>query len=90
MSRLNRLTLTRIFLIGLVVIAAGAVIGCSNKPNHEEVSKLEESRSAAESAERKLAELRQERIKLENELKAKQGELNKIEQVKDSLKNKVN
>lgn len=85
MVRPNKIA--RLLLIGALVMSSGVMVGCTKKPNNEETSKLEESRSAAESAERKLAELRQERIKLEKELQDKQGELKKNEQVKDSLQN---
>jgi chromosome segregation ATPase len=55
------------------------MIGCSPKPNNEEMGKLEQARAAAESAEKKLHELRQERMQLESELQGKQGELQATE-----------
>ena len=79
----------RFLCIGILVFGAGTMVGCTKKPSNEEISKLEEARSAAESAERKLAELKQERIRLEQELQAKQGELKTNEQERDDLKNKV-
>jgi len=80
----------RILLVGLILIGSGALVGCTKKPAKEDISKLEEARAAAESAERKLSELRQERMKLEQELQSKQSELNSNEQERDDLKNKVN
>lgn len=57
------------------VLVSGGIVGCfSPKPSNEETGKLEEARSAAESAERKLSELRQERVKLEQELESKTAE----------------
>jgi septal ring factor EnvC (AmiA/AmiB activator) len=79
----------RFFCIGLLVAGPMVMVGCTTKPSNQETSKLEESRGAVESAERKLAELRQERIRLEKELQAKQGEIKKTEQEKDSLQNTV-
>jgi hypothetical protein len=63
--------------------------GCTKKPNTQDVSKLEDSRAAAEGAEKKLAELKQERLKLEQELQNKQSELQKNEQERNDLQNQV-
>jgi septal ring factor EnvC (AmiA/AmiB activator) len=79
----------RILLVGLLFVGSGALVGCTKKPNNEDISKLEEARAAAESAERKLSELRQERMKLEQELQGKQSELKDNEQERDDLKSKV-
>ncbi len=58
-------------LLRLIFVAAiGAVLGiggCSKAPSKDDQSKLEESRSAAESAEKKLFETKQERMRLEAE-----------------------
>ncbi|NLE01162.1 MAG: hypothetical protein GX640_14940 [Fibrobacter sp.] len=67
------LKLINAMMIGSLLISAG-MTGCTKKPSSEEASKLEEARAAAESAERKLSELRQERIKLEQDLQAKQAQ----------------
>jgi septal ring factor EnvC (AmiA/AmiB activator) len=69
---------SRVFLICTFFISSG-LIGCSPKPNNEDMGKLEQSRAAAESAEKKLHELRQERMQLESELQGKQGELQATE-----------
>jgi chromosome segregation ATPase len=50
------------------------------------MGQLEHARAAAESAERKLHELRQERITLENDLQGKQNELQSTEQETEDLK----
>ena len=66
--------------IPFVAIAASLVIGgmsgCTKKPNTDDVAKLEEAKNAAESAEKKLYDLKQERMKLEAEKQKnqKQGE----------------
>ena len=69
---------SRVFLICTFVISSG-LIGCSPKPSNEDIGKLEQARVAAESAEKKLHELRQERMQLESELQGKQGELQATE-----------
>jgi hypothetical protein len=48
--------------------------GCSKAPSKENQSKLEEAKTAAESAEKKLYELKQERMRLETEKGQKKGE----------------
>lgn len=87
---MHKITLfARILLVGLFFVGSSALVGCTKKPNNEDISKLEEARAAAESAERKLSELRQERMKLEQELQGKQSELNANEQEREDLQSKV-
>jgi septal ring factor EnvC (AmiA/AmiB activator) len=81
-------SLVRIFACGAFVFALG-LGGCTKKPSQEELTKLEEARAAAESAEKKLAELRAERSSLEDQLRAKEGELQKHEEERDDLKQKM-
>jgi hypothetical protein len=67
-------------LIPCVAIAAclaiGGMGGCTKKPNQNDVAKVEEAKSAAEDAAKKLYDLKQERMKLEAEKQKnqKQGE----------------
>ncbi len=79
--------ISRYVLIGSFVVMCG-MTGCG-KPSEEELTKLEEARSAAESAERKLAELRQERLGLESQLSQKEAELREHEAERDDLKEKM-
>jgi len=73
MSRFNK-----VVLISLLLLCTGMMAGCTKKPGTvtgtSGAPKLDEAQAAAESAEHKLGELRQERIKLEKELEAKQAE----------------
>ncbi|MCU0608606.1 MAG: hypothetical protein MUF22_02410 [Chitinispirillaceae bacterium] len=78
------------FLLAAVLVAGAGLTGCTKKPNSQELTKLEDARNAAESAEAKLAELRQERIKLEQELQSRQSELQAKEKERDELDQKVN
>jgi hypothetical protein len=68
--------LTSILLISGAMLISCGIVGCSStpKPSTEESGKLEEARAAAESAERKLSELRQERMRLEQELQSRSSE----------------
>ena len=76
---------SRFAVIASVLLLAG-LTGCTKKPSEEELTKLEEARSAAESAERKLAELRSERMALEAQLTEKKSELSNQESERDNLK----
>ncbi len=74
------------FFSALVVIGWS---GCTKKPSQEEVTKLEQARVAAESAEKKLSELRQERMQLEQDLQSKQSNLKDKENERDTLSQKT-
>lgn len=64
-------------------------VGCTKKPSQDELSRLEEAKTAAEGAEKKLGELKQDRMHLESELQAKQAELKKSEDERDEIKQKT-
>ena len=85
---IHRTKLYQYLFIGACAVAL-ALPGCTKKPGEEDLSKLEEARSAAESAERKLSELRKERINLENELQQKEAEISEHEQERDELRQKM-
>jgi uncharacterized protein YlxW (UPF0749 family) len=78
----------RMVVIGSFVVMAG-VAGCTKKPSQDELSKLDEAKTAAESAEKKLTDLRQERVQLENTLQQKQSDLHQNEQERDDVKKKM-
>jgi len=78
----------RMLLIGSFVAMAGAA-GCTKKPSQDELTKLDEAKTAAESAEKKLTDLRQERVQLENTLQQKQTDLHQNEQERDDVKKKM-
>ncbi len=74
---------TRVLLIGSMLL--WGLTGCTKKPGAEETGKLDEARVAAESAEKKLSELRLERMQLEQQLQSKQQELQGQEEDLNSL-----
>ena len=79
------LKITGVALVS-VLMYAGGFTGCAgSKPNKEDTGKLEEARAAAESAERKLSELRTERMKLEEELGTAGTEEQNEEQEQEEL-----
>jgi cell division protein FtsB len=75
-------------MVGSLVAFVG-LTGCTKRPSEEELAKLEEARAAAESAERKLAELRRERMDLEAQVQDKESELMRHEEERDELKEKM-
>jgi septal ring factor EnvC (AmiA/AmiB activator) len=86
MSKLQKVS--RYLLISSF-IAACFMAGCTKRPTEEQLTKLEETRAAIESAERKLAELREERMSLESQLSQKQAELREHEAERDDLREKM-
>lgn len=85
MSYLN--TISKWMVIATFVLMCG-MVGCG-RPSEEQLTRLEEARSAAESAERKLSELRQERMSLESQLSQKEAELREHEAEVVDLKEKM-
>jgi septal ring factor EnvC (AmiA/AmiB activator) len=82
-------SMVRCAAVAACIAVAGMSAGCVKKPNKDELSKLDEAKSAAESAEKKLYELKQERTRLESDLQQKQAELKKAEEERDNIKQKV-
>ena len=81
--------MVKILVIAAMVAVCGTSTGCTKKPSKDELSKLDEAKSAAEGAEKKLYELKQERMRLDSELQQKQEELKKSEEERDDIKKKV-
>ncbi len=78
----------RVVLFAAAVAVCG--VGCTKRPSEEELAKLDQATQAAEAAERKLAELRNERMALEQQLEMKKGELGQHEAERDDLQQKMN
>jgi len=78
----------RMLLIGSFVAMAG-VSGCTKKPSQDELTKLDDAKMAAESAEKKLTELRAQRVEMENTLQQKQTDLHQNEAERDDVKKKM-
>jgi septal ring factor EnvC (AmiA/AmiB activator) len=77
------------FLLIGSFLAMASITGCTKKPSKDELSKVDEAKAAAESAEKKLSELRQERMQLENSLQQKQTDLHQTEAERDDVKKKT-
>jgi hypothetical protein len=75
MSRFNKIV--HILLVGTMAFGLVMAAGCTKKPAKATAdagaSSVQEARAAAEDAEKKLGELRSERLRLEKELEAKRA-----------------
>lgn len=78
----------RMVLLAAAIGIVGA--GCTKRPSEEELAKLDQATRAAEAAEAKLAELRNERMALEQQLDMKKQELGQHEAERDDLQQKMN
>jgi hypothetical protein len=86
---MRRVNLVKVFIIAALIALCGMNTSCTKKPSKDELSKLDEAKGAAEGAEKKLFELKQERMRLESDLQQKQDELKKSEEERDDIKKKV-
>lgn len=77
------------FLLAAIAMSTLVMTGCTKKPNEDELTRLEEARGAAESAEKSLAEKKRERMSLEEQVAAKEGELANKEAERDDVKQKM-
>ncbi len=78
----------------LVVLAIGSFLllafsSCKSRPNEEQRMKMEETRSAALSAEQKLEEVRQQRSEAESKVASKKSQLDKVKSDKADTENRV-
>jgi len=75
----------KIFLILLFGVASISLTSCGWKPSEEEVKQLEETREAALSAEKSLADKKIETKEWEAKVAAKKAELAKVTADKESV-----
>jgi peptidoglycan hydrolase CwlO-like protein len=78
------LIITALFLFSLFIST-----GCSRHPNPEQISAMEEARSACLAAEQKLNELQQQRQSLESKLSSLQNELNGLNKEKSDIQQRL-
>ncbi len=79
----------KLFLILLFGVTTLSLTSCAWHPSDEEVKQLEETKSAALSAEKTLADKKVERQALESKVRAKKAELEKIKADKASVQQHV-
>jgi len=81
--------LSKLKLIIAGVMIVGLLASCSSHPDEEQVKMLEETKSAALSAEQTLANKKQEASDLEAKCEAKKAELEKVKKEKELVLQKL-
>lgn len=76
-------------LLGFVLVVLPAMNGCAKRPSAEEMKQLQEAKKAAEAAEAKLAGLKSEKLRLENEIKTTEEAIKNCEQQKVTLQDQI-
>jgi hypothetical protein len=77
-------------LIAVSAFLSGFMLtGCTQRPDEEQLQRLEEARGAAESAERTKHDKIEERRLLEQEVEQKEGTLERHEEERDDIQEKM-
>lgn len=79
---MNKLKVLLVILFGVATIS---VTSCGWKPSDQEIKQLEETKAAALSAEKTLADKKTERQELEAKVAAKKAELEKVKTDKENV-----
>jgi flagellar biosynthesis/type III secretory pathway M-ring protein FliF/YscJ len=78
-----------LFIAMLFVVSTFSLVGCTSRPNAQQLQALEEQKNAALAAENTLEERRREKSRLESQLNQKRKELQdaktELEEVKKRL-----
>ena len=74
---------------GAVIASLLLSFGCASRPNDDQIRQMEETRSAALSAEQRLDDLTKQRQQLESELAEKQKELQQCEDNKAEVQKRL-
>ena len=81
---MNKLKILLVLLFGVATISS-----CGWKPSEQEIKQLEETKAAALSAEKTLADKKAERQELEAKVAAKKAELEKVKADKENVQKHV-
>lgn len=76
-------------IIGIFSFSLLISTGCSRHPNTEQISKMEEARSACLAAEQKLNDVQKQREGVEQKLASKKDELNGLQKEKDLIQQRL-
>ena len=80
---------SKLKLVLAAIMVIGLLAACSSSPDEEQVKMLEETKSAALSAEQTLADKKQEASDLEAKCEAKKQELAKVQKEKEMVLQKL-
>ncbi|MFQ5676908.1 MAG: hypothetical protein ACE5G1_13510 [bacterium] len=76
-------------IVAIFVFSAFTFIGCTSKPNAQQLQALEEQKNAALAAESTLEEKRREKSRLQSELNKKRSELQATKQELEEVKKRL-
>ncbi len=78
-----------LLIVALFVFSTMSFMGCTKRPNVEQLQALEEQKNAALSAENTLEEKRREKNELQSKLKQKRDELQATKEELETVKQRV-
>jgi len=78
-----------LLMVALFVFSTMSFMGCTKRPNVEQLQALEEQKNAALSAENTLEEKRREKNELQSKLKQKRDELQATKEELETVKQRV-
>jgi chromosome segregation ATPase len=70
-------------------VASLTAVGCSRQPNEQELQALAQAQQAANAAEQALRDCNNEKASLESQLSQKKRELQKAEEEKEAVSNRL-
>jgi len=80
-----------LFMVILLAFVLGTlgITGCTRYANQDQLKTLDETQAAAVSAEKQLADKKNEKATLEKDLAAKKAELEKVKAEKETVKQRL-
>ena len=78
-----------LLILGLFVVSSFSFIGCTKRPNAEQLQALEEQKNAALAAENTVAERKREKSNLEAQLSQKKQELQNTKTELETVKQRL-
>ena len=78
-----------LLVVALFVFSAMSFMGCTSRPNAEQLQSLEEQKNAALSAENTVEERRREKNELQSKLNQKRNELQATKEELETVKQRM-
>ena len=78
-----------LILFSLTLLSCFFVTGCTRYANEEQLTTLDETEAAAESAEKKVSDLEAQRDDLKAKLAEKKEELRKVQEEKEKVRSRL-
>jgi septal ring factor EnvC (AmiA/AmiB activator) len=84
-----KIVLSKLMTVFAVLLVFVFLASCTSHPNEEQIKAMEETKAAALSAEKTLADKKSESSALEAKVKEKQAELEKVKAEKEKVLQKI-